>query len=58
MVRVRDVVVDRGRKTVLHAISTAVPRGSVTGLIGPSGGGKTTLLRAIVGVQAVRSGGV
>ena len=49
---------DRGRKTVLHAISTAVPRGSVTGLIGPSGGGKTTLLRAIVGVQAVRSGGV
>ncbi len=58
MVRVRDAVVDRGRKTVLHAISTAVPRGSVTGLIGPSGGGKTTLLRAIVGVQAVRSGGV
>ncbi len=58
MVRVTDVVVDRGRKTVLHAISTAVPRGSVTGLIGPSGGGKTTLLRAIVGVQAVRSGGV
>ena len=58
MVRVTDAVVDRGRKTVLHAISTAVPRGSVTGLIGPSGGGKTTLLRAIVGVQAVRSGGV
>ncbi|MGO9658517.1 MAG: ABC transporter ATP-binding protein [Acidimicrobiales bacterium] len=58
VVRVRDAVVDRGRKTVLHAISTAVPRGSVTGLIGPSGGGKTTLLRAIVGVQAVRSGGV
>jgi len=56
VVRATDVVVDRGRKTVLHAISTAVPRGSVTGLIGPSGGGKTTLLRAIVGVQAVRSG--
>ncbi len=56
--RATDVVVDRGRKTVLHAISTAVPRGSVTGLIGPSGGGKTTLLRAIVGVQAVRSGGI
>jgi ABC-2 type transport system ATP-binding protein len=58
VVRATDVVVDRGRKTVLHAISTAVPRGSVTGLIGPSGGGKTTLLRAIVGVQAVRSGGI
>jgi ABC-2 type transport system ATP-binding protein len=56
VVRATDVVVARGHKTVLHAISTAVPRGSVTGLIGPSGGGKTTLLRAIVGVQAVRSG--
>jgi ABC-2 type transport system ATP-binding protein len=56
VVRVTDLVVDRGRKTVLQGISTAVPRGSVTGLIGPSGGGKTTLLRAIVGVQSLRSG--
>jgi ABC-2 type transport system ATP-binding protein len=56
VVRARDLVVDRGRKRVLHGISTAVPRGTVTGLIGPSGGGKTTLLRAIVGVQQLRSG--
>jgi ABC-2 type transport system ATP-binding protein len=56
VVRVTDLVVDRGRKTVLQGISTAVPRGRVTGLIGPSGGGKTTLLRAIVGVQSLRSG--
>ena len=55
-VRVTDLVVVRGRKAVLHGISTAVPRGTVTGLVGPSGGGKTTLLRAVVGVQSVRSG--
>jgi len=55
-VRVVDVVVERGGKRVLHGISTTMPRGNVTGLIGPSGGGKTTLLPAIVGVQSVRSG--
>ena len=56
VVRATDLVVHRGGNTVLQGISTAVPRGSVTGLIGPSGGGKTTLLRAIVGVQSLRSG--
>ncbi len=55
-VRVTDLFVVRGRQTVLQGVSTAVPRGTVTGLVGPSGGGKTTLLRAIVGVQSVRSG--
>jgi ABC-2 type transport system ATP-binding protein len=37
---------------VLHGLDFAVPRGSVTGLLGPSGGGKTTVMRAVVGVQA------
>ena len=57
-IEVRDLVVVRGGKEVLHAISTAVPAGKVTGLLGPSGSGKTTLMRAIVGVQRVRSGRV
>src|SRR5689334_2955512 len=55
-IEVRDLVVVRGGKEVLHSISTAVPTGKVTGLLGPSGSGKTTLMRAIVGVQRVRSG--
>ncbi|GAA5196667.1 ABC transporter ATP-binding protein [Rugosimonospora acidiphila] len=55
-VEVRDLVVIRGKRTVLHGISTAVREGCVTGLLGPSGSGKTTLMRAIVGVQRVRSG--
>jgi ABC-2 type transport system ATP-binding protein len=57
-IEVRDLVVDRGRRRVLQAISCAVPGGSVTGLLGPSGSGKTTLIRAIVGVQIVQSGTV
>jgi ABC-2 type transport system ATP-binding protein len=55
-IEVRDLVVVRGGKEVLHGISTGVRAGKVTGLLGPSGSGKTTLMRAIVGVQRVRSG--
>jgi ABC-2 type transport system ATP-binding protein len=55
---VADLVVERGKKEVLHGISTQIPQGSVTGLLGPSGSGKTTLIRAIVGVQIVKSGRV
>jgi ABC-2 type transport system ATP-binding protein len=57
-VEVRDLVVERGKRTVLHGISCDIPAGQVTGLLGPSGSGKTTLIRAIVGVQIVRSGTV
>ena len=55
---VRGLVVQRGRRRVLHEIDCRVPAGSVTGLLGPSGSGKTTLIRAVVGVQIVRSGTV
>jgi ABC-2 type transport system ATP-binding protein len=57
-IEVKDLVVERGRRRVLHGLSCAVPSGSVTGLLGPSGSGKTTLIRAIVGVQVVASGSV
>jgi len=57
-IEVRDLVVERGRRRVLHGISCAIPAGTVTGLLGPSGSGKTTLIRAIVGVQIVKSGTV
>lgn len=43
---------------VLHDVDLEVPEGRVTGLIGPSGGGKTTLMRTIVGTQIIESGQV
>jgi ABC-2 type transport system ATP-binding protein len=57
-IEVTDLVVERGKRRVLHGISCTIPTGSVTGLLGPSGSGKTTLIRAIVGVQIVKSGTV
>src|SRR5215213_5704354 len=57
-IEVRDLVVERGKRRVLHGISCTIPAGSITGLLGPSGSGKTTLIRAVVGVQLVASGTV
>ena len=41
-----DLTVRFGRRTALANVAIAVPRGRVVSVIGPSGGGKTTLLRA------------
>jgi ABC-2 type transport system ATP-binding protein len=57
-IEIRDLRVVRGGNVVLPGLSAEVPAGSVTGLLGPSGGGKSTLIRAIVGVQVVAGGGV
>lgn len=57
-VDVRDLVVERGGRRVLHGLEFDIAPGRVTGLLGPSGCGKTTLMRALVGVQIVESGDV
>ena len=46
----------RGGVAVLDDLSLEVEAGTVTGLVGPSGGGKSTLMRAVVGVQIVAGG--
>jgi len=57
-VEIRDLLVVRGGRPVLDRVSLRVAAGTVTGLLGPSGAGKTTLMRAVVGVQRIASGDV
>jgi ABC-2 type transport system ATP-binding protein len=57
-VSVENLTVVRGDVAVLDGLSLSVAAGRVTGLLGPSGGGKSTLLRSIVGVQRVAGGRV
>jgi ABC-2 type transport system ATP-binding protein len=57
-VAVDRLTVVRGSTTALREVSFALAPGTLTGLLGPSGAGKTTLMRAIVGVQVIRSGSV
>ncbi len=55
---VEHLRVVRGDREVLPDLSVTVPRGQVIGLLGPSGGGKSTLMRAVVGVQVIAGGTV
>lgn len=57
-VSVRGLRVTRGGREVLHGVDFTIDRGVVCGLLGPSGGGKTTLMRALVGMQRAVSGQV
>jgi branched-chain amino acid transport system ATP-binding protein len=41
-----------------HEISLEVPKGKITGLIGPNGSGKTTLFNSIVGFHPIDSGSI
>lgn len=47
-----------GRRTLLQDVSAQIPQGSLTALIGRNGTGKSTLLRAIAGLEAPAGGTV
>ena len=55
-IRVRDLVVGFGRQVVLDHLSLDVRRGEILGLVGASGGGKTVLMRTIIGLIPRQSG--
>ncbi len=58
IIRVRDLKVAYGRNVILEDFTLDIPRGEVIGIIGPSGGGKSVTLRAIVGLKQPESGSV
>jgi zinc/manganese transport system ATP-binding protein len=54
----RDVSVALGRRTIWRGATFELAAGSLVGLIGPNGTGKTTLLRVLLGQVRPRSGDV
>ena len=44
--------------TILHPLTTQIPRGQFVAVVGPSGSGKSTLLGLIAGLDAPTSGSV
>ncbi len=57
-IEVRNVTKTFGVTPVLRDVSIDVASGSLTALLGPSGGGKSTLLRVIAGLEVPDSGTV
>src|SRR5688500_8912722 len=55
---IRDLSKSFGGQRVLDSISVVVPEVRILALIGPSGGGKSTLLRIIAGLELPDSGEV
>ncbi len=55
---VRNVSKSFGTTPVLSDVSVAIESGSLTALLGPSGGGKSTLLRIIAGLEQPDAGTV
>jgi phospholipid/cholesterol/gamma-HCH transport system ATP-binding protein len=55
-ISVRDLSVGFGEKNVLDGLSLDVRRGEILGLVGASGGGKSVLLRTIIGLIPPREG--
>src|SRR5688572_7919176 len=58
MVELKNIEKRFGDHTVLDNVSLSVAEGSVMALVGPSGGGKSTLLRCINLLEIPTSGSV
>ena len=54
----RGVCAAYGTIDVLRGVDVAVPFGSVVALLGPNGGGKSTMLRVVAGQLAATAGDV
>lgn len=55
---VKDLVVERGGREVLHGISLALHPGEITALLGANGAGKSSLVLTIAGALPATSGSV
>lgn len=49
LIKIRNLSFKRGRRFIFDGIDMDIPRGKITAIMGPSGTGKTTLLRLIGG---------
>ena len=58
IVRISNLRLERGGRTVLSDINLEVPRGRIVAVLGPSGSGKSTLLAALTGELAPAAGTV
>lgn len=58
MLELHEVYAGYGATDVVHGVSLTVPDQSVFAIMGHNGAGKTTMLKAILGLVPVRSGSV
>ena len=57
-ISIQNVTKSFGSHTVLQDITFDVPRGKITAVLGPSGTGKSVLLKVVIGLLKPNNGGV
>ena len=58
LLEAREIVAGYGETEILHGVSLTVNQGEIVTVIGPNGCGKSTFMKAVVGLVPVRSGSV
>jgi phospholipid/cholesterol/gamma-HCH transport system ATP-binding protein len=58
LIKVRGLKFARGKRMIFDGVDLDIPRGKITAIMGPSGTGKTTLLRLIGGQLRPQQGSV
>uniref|UniRef100_UPI00403FB58C amino acid ABC transporter ATP-binding protein n=1 Tax=Candidatus Enterococcus willemsii TaxID=1857215 RepID=UPI00403FB58C len=56
MLELKKITKSFGKKTIINQLDLTIPEGTILAIVGPSGGGKTTLLRTLAGLETVDSG--
>ena len=56
MLQVRDVRIGYGRVPAVHGVSFELSRGHVVAIVGANGSGKSTILRAVAGLNPIEQG--
>ncbi|MCF1684155.1 ATP-binding cassette domain-containing protein [Tetragenococcus halophilus] len=56
MLELKNISKSFGSKKIINSLDLTIPDGSILAIVGPSGGGKTTLLRTLAGLETVDNG--
>lgn len=56
MLQIEDIYVNYGQVSALSGVNAAVSEGEVVCLLGSNGAGKSTFMRALIGLEPLRSG--
>jgi manganese/iron transport system ATP-binding protein len=57
-IEIRDLTVAYNRRPAVEDVTLSVPRKSMVGIVGPNGGGKSTLIKAVLGLVPRQRGKV
>jgi zinc transport system ATP-binding protein len=58
VIAVKDLTVERANTEIVRDVNFKVHKGEYVGIVGPNGGGKTTLLLALLGTLPIKKGSI